>query len=148
MVEILNKCISQLGSNMRNNVIHHKIFIAVPHYYCTGTETAAGPVTIVNAETTYIRVNWTRPKYSPVKIRMDYQYALLCEQHPYFTKRLYVPVYENQKVFAGMEPGSVCKLNFAVFYNPSEVDRGVNYLFETLQTSKAYYAYIFISRNA
>ena len=37
-----------------------------------------------------------------------------------------------------MKPGSVCKITFAVFYNPSEFDRGVDYFFETLQISKAY----------
>ena len=118
------------------------------HYYCTvGTETAVGPVTILNAGTTYISVTWTQPEYSPVQIRLDYQYFLLCGEHPYFTKRVYIPFDDDGKIFTGMKPGSVCKLNFAVFYNPSEVDRGVNYLFETLQTGKAY-AYIFIFRKA
>ena len=99
-------------------------------------------MTIVEVETTYISVNWTRPKYSPVKIRVEYQYSLWCEQRPYFTKRVYLPLDHDRMKFTGMVPGSVCKIMFAVFYNPSQFDRGVNYLFETLQSSKAF-VYIF-----
>ena len=109
------------------------------HYYCTvGTETAVGPVTILRAGTTYIRVKWPQPKYSPVKIRVDYQYSLFCEEEPYFRERVNVPLHDDEMNFTGMEPGSDCRLNFAVFYNPLELDRGVNYLLKTLQSSKAY----------
>ena len=118
------------------------------YYYCTvGTETAVGPVTILRAETTYITVTWTKPKYSPVRIRVDYQYSLLCEEEPYFRKQAYLPLHDDEMTFTGMKPSSVCKLNFAVFYNPSELDQGVNYLFETLQSSKAY-VYISILENS
>ena len=95
-------------------------------------------MTIVNVGTTYIRVTWTRPKYSPLKIRVDYQYSLWCEEQPYFRNRAYLSFDYNEMNFTGLQPGSVCKITFAVFYNPSEFDRGVNYLFETLQSRKAF----------
>ena len=104
--------------------------------YTVGTETTVGPLSVVNVGRTYITVNWARPKYSPVKVRMDYQYSLACEEQPYFRQRAYVPfIHYGEMKLTGMKPGSVCKVNFAVFYNPSELDRGVNYLFEGLQIS-------------
>ena len=105
-------------------------------------------MTIVNVGTSYISVNWTLPKYSPVKIRVDYQYFFSCEEQPYDRNQVDIPFYYLGINFTGLEPGSVCKVTFAVFYNPSEFDRGVNYSFETFQSGKAYihrhiYVYIF-----
>ena len=109
------------------------------YYYCTvGTETAVGPMTVENVGPTYISVTWTPPKYSPVKIRVNYQYSFVCEEQPYFTQQAYLPYHHVGMKLTGMKPGSVCKVTFAVFYNPSELDRGVDHLFETLQISKAY----------
>ena len=109
------------------------------YFYCTvGTETAAGPVTTVKVETTYIAVNWTQPKYSPVNIKVVIQKSLLCERQPYSIQRLYVPPTCNELNFTRMKPGSVCKVTYVVIYNPSESDRGVNYFLETLSLSKSY----------
>ena len=102
---------------------------------------------IVKVGTTYITVSWTRPKYSPLKIRLDYQYSLWCEDQPYFRNRVYLPAHCDGMNFTEMEPGSACKVTFAVVYNPSEFGRGVTYLFQALQSSKAY-LYISILQNA
>ena len=110
------------------------------YYYCctVGTETAVGSVTLLRAETTYISITWTQPDYSPLGVRLDYQYSLFCETQPYFTTQIYAPLHYKGMNFTRMKPGSVCKATFAVIYNPSEFDRGVDYLFETLQLRKAY----------
>ena len=109
------------------------------YYYSTiGTETAAGPVIAVKVETTYITVNWTKPKYNPIKIKLDYEQSLLCEEKPYFTRLYYLPPDCNGMNFTMMKPGSACKITtFAVLYNPSELDRGLSYTFETLPSRKA-----------
>ena len=104
-------------------------------------------MTVVNLGPTYITVTWTRPKYSPVEIKVNYQYSFLCEEQPYFSQQTYLPPHYNGMKLKGMKPGSVCSVTFAVIYNPSERDRGVNYLFETSKISKAY-IYIFILQNA
>ena len=90
----------------------------------------------MNVGPTYITVTWTRPKYSPVLIGVNYQYFLGCEDQSYYSRQTYLLPDHNEMKLTGMKPGSICKVNFAVFYNPSELDRGVNYLFEALQISK------------
>ena len=115
------------------------------YFYCTvGTETAAGPVTAVKVETTYITVNWPQPKYSPVKIEAVIQQSLLCKRRPDYTQQVCVSPDCLGLNFTNMKPGSVCKVNYAVIYNPSESDRGVDYSFETLSSSKAY---VYLLRN-
>ena len=86
-------------------------------------------------------------KVQSVSTRVDYQYSLLCERQPYFKTQIYAPLQHNAINFTEMKPGSLQKFNFAVFYNPSEFDRGVNFLLETLQLSKAY-EYVYILQNA
>ena len=109
------------------------------YYHCTvGTETAMGRVTTLRVGATYITVTWPKPKYSPVSVRVDYQYSLFGEKQPYFTNRTYVPAHCNRMDFTRIKPGSVVKVTFAVLYNPSALDRGVNYIFETLRLRKAY----------
>ena len=76
--------------------------------------------------------------YSPVSIRVDYQCSLSCETQPYFRKRVYIPLDFNGTNFTELKPGSKCKFTFAVFYNPSEFDRGVRLFLGTVQSSKAY----------
>ena len=118
----------------------YNVFVLQMYYfYCTvGTETAAGPVIIVKVETTYITVYWTKPKYSPIEIKVVIQKSLLCERQPYSLQTMYVPAHcEGEMNFTRMKPGSVCKVTYVVIYNPSESDRGVDYFFETLPLSKA-----------
>ena len=108
-------------------------------FYCTvGTETGAGPLTLVKVESTYITVNWTQPKYSPVKIEVVLQQYLSCERQPYSRKRIYVPPRSEGMNFTMLKPGSLCRVTYVVIYNPSESDRGVEYIFATLSSSKAY----------
>ena len=97
---------------------------------------AVGPVTFWKVETTSIGIQWPCPKYSPVSIRVVFQCSLWCENQPYNEKRVYVSLQHNKTLFNSLKPGSRCKLNFAIFYNPSEFDRGVDYAFETLSASK------------
>ena len=95
-----------------------------------------GPVTLWKLDTTSFGIEWPSPKYSPVSIRVDCQCSLLCENQPYTKQQPHVPLHKNKIYFTELKPGSVCKVNFAVFYNPSEFDRGVDYTFETLSASK------------
>ena len=97
--------------------INHKIFLQIQYYYnAVGTEITAGPLTILKAETTYIGVRWSQPKYSPVTIRVDYQYSLLCKEQPYYKQKVYLPFDYYGMNFTKMKPGNLCKVNYAVLY--------------------------------
>ena len=97
-----------------------------------------GPITLRAAETTFISVDWVWPKYSPMSIRMIYQYFLLCENKPYRTGTFNMPLECHGVNLTNLKPGTIARLHFLALYNPSELDRGVNYAFETLPASKAY----------
>ena len=99
---------------------------------------AMGPVTAVDVGATYITVKWTKPKYRPEKIKLAYEQTLFCETRPYFRRLSYLPPDCTGMKFTMMKPASICKITtFAVIYNPSELDRGFSYIFQTLESSKA-----------
>ena len=106
--------------------------------HSTGTETGMERLSIRDSGTTFICLKWGEPKYSPISYSLRYQCSLMCEKEPYTA---FSPVYTPPFIgvnLTNIKPGSTCKLNFVAMYNPAEHDPGVDYVFETKHSSKAY----------
>ena len=94
--------------------------------------------TIEDQGTTFLWLTWGEPKYSPISYTLKYQCSLMCEKEPYTASSQVCRTLFTAVNLTNLKPGSICKFNFVITYNPSGVDPGVNYVFETLHSSKAY----------
>ena len=121
------------------------MYVTLTHFYhivilshSPGTETGIHHLSIRNQGTTYLCLIWGVPKYSPICYTLSYQCSLMCENKPYTEMSQVLNTSLAGVNLTMLKPGSVCKINLVVLYNPAQHDPGVDFVFETLHSGKAY----------
>ena len=116
---------------------HPLCFILIFLCPTVGTETAMGTIIVNNKGTEFIRLKWNQLKHFPISFTWKCLCFLPCKVTPYLTLLGDIPPGKNVLSLTELNPSSVCKIHFLALYNPSGHDRGVNYAFETLSSSKS-----------
>ena len=115
---------------------YYNVILLLSHF--TGTKTGMAKVTIRNQGPTFVSLAWGRPKYSPQSYKLRYNCYLTCEKQPYIRREEVISTSFTGMHLTRLKPGSLCTIIVVLVYNPSEVDPGSHYAFETLHSSKAY----------
>ena len=107
----------------------------LPHN--VGTRTVIRSINLLDAGTDFIAVSWNEPRHIPYYFQTFTDCHLISNFQTYKTVYLNIPRYTYRLNITNLKPGSLCVFTFLAVFNPAKFDRGVKYVFQTLEASKS-----------
>ena len=80
---------------------------------------------------TFIKLQWSAPKFHPYFYRQNVSCKLWQGSIPYLFLDIIIEFYATSSLVKSLRPGSQCEIRFKAVYNTATLDRGITLIAST-----------------